>query len=63
LDALPDSQTAKFKNDELSTAHKSYAEALSNLVAEIRKWRGNDPIAVIYQRVFIGNMRELGMHS
>jgi hypothetical protein len=34
----------------LSKAHKEYVSVLDKLVSEIKNWRGNDPVALIYAR-------------
>ncbi len=41
-------------SQEISTAKKQYLAAVEGLVAQIKSWRGNDPVTTIYHELFKG---------
>jgi hypothetical protein len=52
LEDMPGFEDALAGHKELKKAQTKYNEALGKLVEKIKSWRGDDPVAAIYARVF-----------
>jgi predicted nucleic acid-binding protein len=51
LETIPAYRDATKSRDELNEARTKYIDAIGSLIAEIKKWRGDDPVIKMYSEI------------